>query len=287
MKLKKLLLVAGVATVGVMGFKWAGNSIERVTRTARQEAREVATWVEGQVPMEKRFEQLRRDAQAIDGEMEKVKNDLAREIVEVRDLTNRTAELRASVEKTATALTARGQAIDDATEKVKYGTRTFSKTEALAELQKDVNRYTRDKSRLASMEATLVNRETIKETLSKTLDSMKTKKAEVLAAIDEVEADYKQLQLAAVESKYQADEQQAFARPGEALEDQPVQRRDEEHAGQDLDRRQRVGDVGRGGHVAIADGGQRLDREEEPLLDRPRRHMVDRPRRQGGEGRAE
>ena len=204
--IKKMLLVAGVAGLGVVGFKAAGNSIERAARTARHEVQAATQWAESKVPMEKRFEMLRQDAQAIDGEMEKVKNELAREIVEVRDLTNRTGELRAAVERKHGELTARGKAIDDAAEKVSIGKRTVSKTDALAQLQKDVTGYGGDKSRLATMEATLANRETIRDTLSKTLDGMKTKKAEVLAAIDAVEADYKQLQLAAVESKYQADD---------------------------------------------------------------------------------
>jgi hypothetical protein len=202
MKLKKILLVAGAVGLGVVMWK----SSNGIVKSLRHEAQAAVTWVETKVPMEKRFDQLRRDAQSIDGEMEKVKNDLAREIVEVRDLTNRTAELRAAVEKNAVTLTARGQVITDATEKVKYGARTFSKADALTELQKDVNGYARSKQRLALLETTLTHREVIKETLAKTLDSMKTKKAEVLAAIDEVEADYKQMQLTAVESKYQMDD---------------------------------------------------------------------------------
>ena len=202
MKLKKMLLVAGVAALGVVAWK----SSNGVAKSFRHEVQSVAVWAEKKVPMEARFEQLRRDAQSIDGEMDKVKNDLAREIVDVRDLTERTAQHRAAVEKNAGTLTARGQAITDATEKVKYGARTVSKAEALAQLEKDVAGYKRDKQRLAQMETTLSHREAIKETLAKTLDSMRTKKAEVLAAIDEVEADYKQTRLNAVESKYQMDD---------------------------------------------------------------------------------
>jgi len=199
-KFKKMLLVAGAVGLGVVMWK----STNTVVKSVRHEAQSVATWVvsDANVPMEKRFEMLRRDAQSIDGEMERVKNDLAREIVEVRDLTARTAELRAAVEKDAATLTARGQAITDATEKVKYGARTLPKAEALTQLERDVNGYARSKQQLATMETTLGHREAIKETLAKTLDGMRSKKGEVLAAIDEVEADYKQLQLTAVKSKH-------------------------------------------------------------------------------------
>ena len=214
MKLTKILLVAGAVGLGVVAWKSSHSAV----KSMRHEVQAVATWADKKVSMETRFEQLRRDANSIDGETDKVMNDLAREIVEVRDLTARTAELRAAVEKNAATLTARGQAITDATEKVKYGSRTVSKADALTQLEKDVAVYKRDKSRLGDLEKTLGHRESIKETLSKTLDTMRSKKAEVLAAIDEVEADYKQTRLLAVESKYQMDDSK-LAQIKESLRD--------------------------------------------------------------------
>ncbi len=202
MKLTKVLLAAGAVGLGVVAWR----SSHTAFKSMRHEVQQVATWADKKVSMETRFEMLRRDANSIDGETDKVMNDLAREIVEVRDLTARTAELRAAVEKNAATLTARGQAITDATEKVRFGNRIVSKADALTQLEKDVAVYKRDKSRLADMDKTLGHRESIKETLSKTLDTMRSKKAEVLAAIDEVEADYKQTRLLAVESKYQMDD---------------------------------------------------------------------------------
>jgi chromosome segregation ATPase len=202
MKLKKLLLVAVVVGGGIIAFKSSSSMI----RHLKDEGRTAISWVESQVPMEKKFAQLRHEAEGIDKDMEKVKGDLAREIVEVRELTARTAELRASVDTEGKRLTAMGETITDAREKVKYGATMVSVPEATAKLQKDVAVFVRNKKSLDLMENTLTYREKIKETLQKTLDSMKTKKAEVLAAIDEAEAEYKEMQLSNVESKYQADD---------------------------------------------------------------------------------
>ncbi len=203
MKVKKVLLIAAAAGLGVIALKSAGKVLPHAAREVRDE---VSALFDRHLPMEKKFAMLRREANGIDGEMEKVKNELAREIVEVRDLTARTAEHRAAVETNAKTLTARGKVIQDANEYVSYGSRKVTKADALTQLQRDVTVYARNKKQLAAMEATLASRETIKETLGKTLDSMRSKKGEVLAAIDEAEAEYKQLQLNAVESKYQADD---------------------------------------------------------------------------------
>ncbi|MGL6073254.1 MAG: hypothetical protein ACRC8S_03725 [Fimbriiglobus sp.] len=201
MKLKKLLLVGAIVGAVIIGTK-----VTRSFSHVREDARAAISWVESQVPMEKKFKQLRHEANGIDKDMDKVKNELAREIVEVRELTQRTAELRATIAKESDRLTAQGERITEATQRVSYGKIEMSVAEATVRLQKDVNQFVRTKKNLELMEKTLVHRETIKDTLQKTLDSMKTKKAEVLAEIDEAEAQYKELTLANVESKYQADD---------------------------------------------------------------------------------
>ena len=205
MKTKKVVGIALAVGLGVLALKSA-RGVNGLFHSLRHDAQDVTAWVESQVPMEKKFAQLRRDAGEIDGEMEKVKNELAREIVEVRDLKDRAAELRAAVETNDKTLTARGKVIDDAAEHVSFNGRKVSKADALAQYTRDVKVFAMNRKQLAAMEATLASREAIKETLVKTLDGMKSKKGEVLAAIDEAEAEYKQLQLTAVESKYQADD---------------------------------------------------------------------------------
>jgi chromosome segregation ATPase len=159
------------------------------------------------MPLEKRFAMLRKEAAALDKDIDRAKNELAREIVEVRELTRQTDELKAQVEKAAKELVARGDTINDATNnKVSVGRQTISVAEAKSRLQKDVSSHVKVVKRLEVMEKTLAQREQIRDTLQKTLDSLKAKKSEALIAIDELEAEYKELQLTQIESKYQADE---------------------------------------------------------------------------------
>ena len=201
MKLKKLILVGAVAAAGLV--IWKGT---KLIPHAKQEISVVLDWADSKVPMEKKFSMLRKDAESLDKDIDKVKNDLAREIVEVRELTHKTGELRAQVEKNAKDLVARGETIKDATEKVVVGRQSISVPEAKNRLEKDVTRHLKDAKRLETMEKMLESREAIRDTLLKTLDGMKAKKAEAIAAIDELEAEYKQLQLTQVESKYQNDD---------------------------------------------------------------------------------
>lgn len=202
MKLKKLILVGAVVGAGLLA--WKGS---KFIPHAKHEISVAIDWAESKVPMEKKFAMLRKDADSLDKDIDKVKNDLAREIVEVRELTLKTAELRASVEKNAKELVARGETITNATEKVVLvGRSSISVPEAKNRLEKDVARHLKDAKRLETMEKTLEHREQIRDTLVKTLDGMKAKKAEALAGIDELEAEYKQLQLSQVESKYQTDD---------------------------------------------------------------------------------
>ena len=199
--LKKLLIVGVIAGAAVLAFKGT-----RFISHVKHEVSSARDWAEGQLPMEKKFAHLRKDVDTLDRDLEKVKNELAREIVEVRELTAKSGELRAQVETEHKVLVARGDVITEATEKVKYGATMVSIPEAKNRLAKDVNIHVKNQSRLKMLEATLTSRETIKETLQKTLDTMKNKKAEMLAEIDAVEAEYKTLQLTQVESKYQTDD---------------------------------------------------------------------------------
>ena len=211
--LKKLLIVGVIAGAAMLAFKGT-----KFISHVKHEVSSARDWAEGQLPMEKKFAHLRKDVSTLDRDLEKVKNDLAREIVEVRELNQKTGELRAQVETEKKTLVARGDVITESTEKVRYGTVTVSIPEAKNRLERDVKVHVNNQNRLKMLEATLTSRETIKETLQKTLDTMKTKKAEMLAEIDAVEAEYKTLQLTQVESKYQTDDSK-LAKIKETLRD--------------------------------------------------------------------
>ena len=209
--IKKLVIVGLVATAAFVGLRHS-----KFFRYAKQELSDVHDWVEDQVPVEKKIEQMRKDVANLDRDVESVKDALAREIVEVRELTTDVGKLRASVETEHKGLVKRGEEIRDASEYVAYGRSKVSVAEAKELLKRDVGTHLKRKQQLESLEKTLANRERIKETLEKQLDSMLKQKQELKAEIDAVEAEYKALQLQQMESKYQNDDTR-LARVKESL----------------------------------------------------------------------
>jgi len=199
--MKKLLLVGVVAALAVVGLRGT-----RFLGYAKNEVASISEWADDQIPVEKKIEQMRKDVADLDRDIERVKSELAREIVDVRDLTNQVGVFRAQVEKEQKTLTARGQEIKDATEKVSIGREVVSVSEAKDRLKTDVDSHLKRKSQLGNLEKALAHRERIKETLAKQLDGMAKQKQQLKAEIDAVEAEFKALQLAQIESKYQNDD---------------------------------------------------------------------------------
>ncbi|MGL6097607.1 MAG: hypothetical protein ACRC7O_17635 [Fimbriiglobus sp.] len=199
--LKKLLLVAVVAAVAWVGFKTT-----KLAGYARNEAHSLRDWADDQVPVEKKIAAMRTDVAGLDRDVETVKDELAREIVDVRELTTQVGEFRAQLETEKKAVAQRGADLKDATEKVSVGRTVPAVSEAKERLQRDVNIVVKRQSQLATMETTLGHRERIRETLEKQLDGMLKQKQELKAEIDAVEAEFKAVQLAQIESKHQRDD---------------------------------------------------------------------------------
>lgn len=192
--LKKLIIGGLVAVGAVAAFKGT-----QVASHVRSEVRSARDWADSQVPMEKKFKVLREEAHGLDKDLDRVMTDLSREIVEVRDLAEQTGRLKAKIDADRKAFLAAGADIEKGNVKV-------SVERATARLEKDVAAHKKNEARLAMMEQTLLKREDIRATLQRTRDAMAGKKGELLADIDAAEAEYKLLQLAQVESKYQTDD---------------------------------------------------------------------------------
>jgi DNA repair exonuclease SbcCD ATPase subunit len=196
---KKLLVVGVIAAAVFAGF--------RATKHGREL---INVWKAETAPTtEEKLSDLRKEVAKLDKDVEKVKTELAKEIVAVRGLTTETADLRASVDASGKSLMAQGEAIKEATgERVKYGTTTASipVPEAKERLRKDVAILVQKQNTLSAKEKTLAQREAIRDTLQKQLDALVRAKQEMLAEIDAVEAEYKNLQLQQIEAKYQFDD---------------------------------------------------------------------------------
>ena len=198
---KKLLivgLIAGGAVVVLKGTK--------VFSYAKQE---VASWKESwedNIPVEKKIALLRKEVAGLDKDISKVKDELAKEIVVTQRLTKDAAEKHAAVTADRKRIDAFAALVKDATTSVKLGNASFSIPEATARLKQDVDTHLLRKRTLASVEQQLTHHEKIKETLARTLDELSRQKDAMAYEIDEVEAEYKTLQLTQIESKYQHDE---------------------------------------------------------------------------------
>lgn len=199
--IKKLLLLAAVG-----GLAFVGIRATKMGSYARTEVSALGEWADEQIPVEKKIATMRKEVSGLDRDIEAVKDELAKEIVEVRELNTNTAQFRAQIENEQKSILARGEQLKDATEKVTVGKLTISVPEAKDQLQRDVSRHVNRKKQLASMEQSLGHRERIKDSLEKQLDGMVKQKQELAAAIDAVEAEYKSLQLQQIESKYQTDD---------------------------------------------------------------------------------
>ena len=202
---KKLLLVGVIAAAGVFvlkGTKFFGY--------AKQEVVSWKDWADDQVPVEKKIAQMRKEVVGLDGDLEKVKTELATSIVKVRELTAQSADQRAIVTSDQKQLQARGDAIRDALankgDDDKTKVNAVSVTDAKERLARDVNVWKSRKTHLDALEQSLAHHERIKATLEQQFDSLRTQKEDLKAQIDAVEAEYKALQLQQIESKYQTDD---------------------------------------------------------------------------------
>ena len=194
---KKLVVTAAVAGCAIAAF----NGTRALTHV-RHEVRVARNWADNQVPMEKKFDLLRDEANGLDREVDRVKTQLAREIVETRELKATTEKLAVKVAGDRKDLLARGKSIQDGDKQVSTG----NTDAARARLERDVTAHQHDLNRLQSLEATLGNRTESRNNLQQTLDQMVGQKDAILAQLSAVEAEYKRLQLEQVKSKFQTDD---------------------------------------------------------------------------------
>jgi chromosome segregation ATPase len=199
--LKKMVVVAVVGFVAVAAVK--GTKIGSYVRSEIASLREQA---ESSIPPKQEIARLRTEIKALDKDLMTVVNQLAKERVEVAQLREKTEDLRAKQSQDKELLQTRATAIKNATENVTFGDRKLSVASAKAELELGVKRFTANQRSLESMEATVVSREKIKESLEKQLETLKNQKNELTATVDALEAELTNLDLQQMESKYQTDD---------------------------------------------------------------------------------
>lgn len=199
--LKKLVVFGVVGTIAVSAL-----SGTKLLSYLRSEFRSLREEVESKIPPEKEIARLRNEVRLLDKDILTVVNQLARERVEVNQLRAKVEELRAELSKEKELLDARATAIKNATDTVSFGDRKLSVSAAKAELEAGVKRYLNKQKSLQGLELALSTRERVRDTLAKQLEAMKNQKAELVAAIDAIEAELTALKLQQIENKYQTDD---------------------------------------------------------------------------------
>jgi chromosome segregation ATPase len=201
--LKKLVIVGVIGFVAVAAIRHtkAGSYL-------RAEVTSILEDAEATIPPEQEIARLRSEIKALDKDLSKVMEQVAKERVEVNQLKEKSDELRIKQTQDKDLLQMRAEAIKKATgsEHVVFNDRKMSVPVAKAELEAGVKRFTANQKSLDSLDVTISSRERIKDSLEKQLDTLKTQRIELLAAVDGLEAELNSLKLQQMESKYQTDD---------------------------------------------------------------------------------
>jgi len=187
------LLVAAVLTqtkVGNLAWGW----LDRAERH-----------LDSKIKPDEEIRRIKKEVGNLDKDVETAKGNLAEEIVEVKYLTKRTDELRVAVETSRKAVEARRAVFAGDDKFVKWDNKTISVANAKDRLAAEVANHKSLEKEFKAQETMLAVRERSKTLAEQHLQALVAQKAELEAAVSELEADIKLAKIEQVESKYQND----------------------------------------------------------------------------------
>lgn len=199
--MKKYLLVALVIAGVVFAVKGA-----TVIHTLKREYENAKNAMKGEQTEEEQIKELRKEVEKLDKDIDKAKDNLAKEIVEVRDLQKQSTKLRAEVTSEEKRVLAFGKDLETTEGQIAYGREMLSIPDAKDRLKSDVGILVRKKATLGTMEKTLTHRERSKELLDKQLAELTSQKLGLKNEIDAIEVEYQNIKLQQMENKYQKDD---------------------------------------------------------------------------------
>jgi chromosome segregation ATPase len=199
--LKKMILLGVIGFVAVAALK--GTKFASYVRNEVDGLREQ---VEDAIPPEKEIARLRNELKQLDKDVMTVVSHVAKERVEVRNLSDQIAEMTTKQTASKKDLETRAAAIKGAEGYVTFNGRQRTVEVAKAELETDVNQYAAVQKSLESLEGVLANRTKVRDMLEKQLDELKAQKELLTNAVNTAEAELNALKLAQMQSKYQNDD---------------------------------------------------------------------------------
>lgn len=207
--IKKLILMAVVGGVAVAALKGT-----RVGSYVRNEVRAIRDAAEENIPPEKEIARLRTEVRNLDGDHVKVVKQLARLQSDQAETRQRVADLEKRKSEVSEVMRARETAVRAAEEKAKagevnvsvtLGDQSLSLAAGRARLKDAVQTYVDLDHNLTRTRAKLESQGRIVEQLERQRAAFGRLKADLDAAIDELEEQVHALSLAQMESRYQTD----------------------------------------------------------------------------------
>ncbi len=201
MKLKKLVLIGGIAAVG-LGLVGGFPIMSKWVSYAKQN---VQAWADENTPIDEEIKRLRGDLSKLDDQENKIKNLLAKEIAQCEKLGREKVELKATVEREDAQNKVLLEAIDTAgadAKRVSVGKGSeIDRAAAVRKLDLDTKTVSTRKADLKNREETLSIREENKTVLRGQLTEMQAERGQIAAALDALEVEYNSLKLKGMKTK--------------------------------------------------------------------------------------
>lgn len=199
---KKLIVLAVIGIVGV----YVVNET-RAGSHFKAWCGRIGDKLEKKVTPETELSRIRHEVGELDGDIGKVKGDLAEANVSVRLLRLEIDDLRKDVKTAETAVRKHGEVVKGASEdaQIQWGNRTVSYVNAKDLLMSEVKAYNGLKARLKSREQSLASQEQTRDLVEQQLQEMLRQKDELRAAVAEMDNEIKLAKVEQIRSKYQND----------------------------------------------------------------------------------
>jgi peptidoglycan hydrolase CwlO-like protein len=200
--LKKVAIVgaAGLLTAAVLTQTKLGNWVCHKFDRAE-------SYFESKILPEEEVRRIKQEVAALDKDIDRARGSVAEERVEVKLLKNRVEEKRTQVDNSRAIVDSRGKMMKEVstTKTVRWDGREISFDRAKELLQAQVNSHKTLEKELKATETMLAVRERTRDLAEQHLQALITQKAELEAAVTELEHDIKLARIEQVQSKYQND----------------------------------------------------------------------------------
>jgi len=199
---KKIAIVgaAGLLTAAVLTQTKAGAYLSHQFDKADK-------YLESQISPEEEVARIKVEVARLDKDIDKARGSVAEERVEAKLLKTRVEEKRTQVANSRAAVDARAKVLTEAgqVKSVRMDGREVPYTRAKEQLQNSVTAHKALEKEFKSLETMQAVRERTRDLAEEHLQALVTQKAELEAAVTQLEADVKVARIEQVQSKYQND----------------------------------------------------------------------------------